>query len=166
MVLHCFNPHPAFWPDATPQRHHQHHGQRVSILIRPSGRMQLSLRPSASVAVTVFQSSSGLLAGCNGGLASLAADELRVSILIRPSGRMQQVVKGLWAVIPSFNPHPAFWPDATALDHQLRSSRLVSILIRPSGRMQLKDHLPYEFGDFPFQSSSGLLAGCNGGKLL
>ena len=85
----------------------------VSILIRPSGRMQ---RPAAQPSLarsTEFQSSSGLLAGCN------------------PLG-----TRFRWPTIPSFNPHPAFWPDATPKFYSSTVARLVSILIRPSGRMQ------------------------------
>ena len=86
-----FNPHPTFRPDATPDRHRRHRlHNRVSILIRPSGRMQ----PDNSAHCDVFGP---------------------VSILIRPSGRMQlSRVAGL--ELPDakrFNPHPTFRPDAT-----------------------------------------------------
>ena len=148
-----FNPHPAFWPDATlgtsptcqrrlkvivsilirpsgwMQQWTWYHGQptwsskHVSILIRPSGRMQPRMPP-----VTAYR---------------LVVKRIPVSILIRPSGRMQpcnpyRIVE----VRPSsngFNPHPAFWPDATAgrCSSPAGSSQGVSILIRPEGRMQL-----------------------------
>ncbi len=132
-----FNPHPAFWPDATSVHVYINPGIRVSILTRPSGRMQLAI----AVVIIVRQDA--------------------VSILTRPSGRMQRgAVNFRLRVRHSFNPHPAFWPDArqgVVLDrtpYQFQSSpgllagcnflsyRLnvpsadVSILTRPSGRMQ------------------------------
>ena len=144
-----FNPHPAFWPDATLVSTRRSGGvvrPLVSILIRPSGRMQPCIKAHGLYPhCTTFQSSSGLLAGCNAcylrgpGRRAPAA----VSILIRPEGRMQpmkycmvmpaapvsafQSSSGLLAGCNSeahaksgeaishrFNPHPAFWPDATA----------------------------------------------------
>ena len=100
----CFNPHPAFWPDAT-------------VGPRPRPRFHWCPRPEVflnKARSPVFQSSSGLLAGCN----SLA---------------------WLWNApcAYGFNPHPAFWPDATAVALNVAAEKyLVSILIRPSGRMQ------------------------------
>ena len=113
----CFNPHPAFWPDATNQVGFNEDGTSVSILIRPEGRMQRD---------------EGCLCGDCG---------YDVSILIRPSGRMQRSRR--WcrrARYSCFNPHPAFWPDATRLWLLLVGNPLM------------------------FQSSSGLLAGCNLGN--
>ena len=134
----CFNPHPARRPDAT------------STL----GCMRVR-QPIG------FQSSSGLLAGCN-----------RRRYISAQGGYR-------------FNPHPAFWPDATEraglstpliavsilirpsgrmqhgeVDDVLQDRRRVSILIRPSGRMQPVVS-PACMTPFQFQSSSGLLAGCN-----
>ena len=91
-----FNPHPARRPDATSTilcgLHHDP-GSRVSILIRPEGRMQQQVR------------------------AQLHTPELPdVSILIRPEGRMQPVAIFVgWGdqTSPRFNPHPARRPDAT-----------------------------------------------------
>ena len=108
-----FNPHPAFWPDAIhPQASSDTyydafqsssgqkagcncHGAssssneyRVSILIRPEGRMQLRAPWGAKPAI-------------------------RVSILIRPEGRMQSYRRaGRSPNAASFNPHPARRPDA------------------------------------------------------
>ena len=117
---HClhrdrFNPHPAFWPNATgasaatspigngtfqsspgllaecnhvaPVRRQGLH--RVSILTRPSGRMQpIGTRTTTSIRI--------------------------VSILTRPSGRMQRPCRARRRSPPAcFNPHPAFWPNAT-----------------------------------------------------
>ena len=65
-ILMGFNPHPAFWPDATNQVGFNEDGTSVSILIRPEGRMQRD---------------EGCLCGDCG---------YDVSILIRPSGRMQR----------------------------------------------------------------------------
>ena len=86
-----FNPHPAFSPDATLRRHRfQRHRWR-------------------------FQSSSGLLAGCNCPRRAPWAPGTGVSILIRPSRRMQPGGE-IWSFRTgsSFNPHPAFSPDATS----------------------------------------------------
>ena len=88
-------------------------GARVSILIRPEGRMQ-QLVSRQNAGRLRFQSSSGQKAGCNTGLAKKCCHGDRVSILIRPEGRMQ----------PQTAP-------------QTRPETLpVSILIRPEGRMQ------------------------------
>ena len=111
-----FNPHPAFWPDAT---------SLAVKMMRPVASFQSSsglLAGCNTVAWVsargqgVFQSSSGQKAGCN---RRRAGPEPRqpelVSILIRPSGRMQPSAR--WPRTAStgtgFNPHPAFWPDAT-----------------------------------------------------
>ena len=136
----CFNPHPARRPDATvdliktiPPRFH------VSILIRPEGRMQLTLNimwdssplfqsssgqkagcnpivGRMSRCSWLFQSSSGQKAGCNPAAARRHLRRNPVSILIRPEGRMQ-----LWLVLT-----------------RERYQETVSILIRPEGRMQPK----------------------------
>ena len=84
----------------------------VSILIRPEGRMQPP-EPGQAITVHRFQSSSGLLAGCNG--------DNEAHNRKHPHG---------------FNPHPAFWPDATFPHRGLPGALQVSILIRPEGRMQ------------------------------
>ena len=131
----------AFWPDATSAElghslrdmdvsilircRMQPGGVRcqrfVSILIRPSGRMQPLPSWATPCVIWMFQSSSGQKAGCN-----------------RP------------VLLPKcFNPHPAFWPDATSSGQKagcfnphpvtgcnLPAAVVVSILIRPSGRMQ------------------------------
>ena len=84
-----------------------------------------------------FQSSPGLLAGCN----------LRQSTPSRPLSRFHSS-PGLLAGCNSrygscqtrtsrFNPHPAVWPDATAALVEVKSTGI------------------------RFQSSPGLLAGCN-----
>ena len=114
----CFNPHPARRPDATASIRPQPKGtsSRVSILIRPEGRMQPrpptrwtcgstrcfnphpARRPDATtmrlratgLCTGRFQSSSGQKAGCN---------------TIR--ARMHRPAR------PCFNPHPARRPDAT-----------------------------------------------------
>ena len=84
----------------------------------------------------MFQSSSGLLTGCYQAFRE-AGRLLGVSILIRPFDRMllfkdqEQVMQAM-----SFNPHPAFRPDAT----------------RGTGWLYCCDS--------PFQSSSGLSTGC------
>ena len=173
----CFNPHPAFWPDAIPAfRPMSSVGPRrplkVSILIRPSeGRMQ----PRSATSGRNCQS-------------------LLVSILIRPEGRMQPWPRcGLYGRRRCFNPHPALAgcnlgrsgqprslggqrfnphparrPDATLLVPRSRrlqglsAAMYVSILIRPEGRMQRGGSIPAQAAIFySFQSSSGQTAGCN-----
>ena len=132
----CFNPHPARRPDLSTV---------VSILIRPEGRMQRAPPMIAATIQPMFQSSSGLLAGCN-----------------TTSGWRS---RSTWT---GFNPHPARRPDANAPSMRRRTIRPmfqsssgqkagcnwsadqtppvagcnsqavgVSILIRPEGRMQL-----------------------------
>ena len=161
--LQSFNPHPARRPDATsvvvtpvtrtvdwfqsssgqkagcnytPGAVVNLSANRVSILIRPEGRMQ----PDVGTAVTAtdaFQSSSGQKAGCNA----------------------LSVVKGIPA---GFNPHPARRPDATlGQGFEPVHRRSVSILIRPEGRMQLIAAVGTGFLAHQFQSSSGQKAGCN-----
>ena len=133
-----FNPHPAFWPDATS-------------VPRPRPRMVRCFNPhparrpdatSGSVpvisAMSLFQSSSGLLAGCNLGGVDIKHQRLVVSILIRPEGRMQLVATAVGNKESCFNPHPARRPDAT---RDWPGRRVTSIR---------------------FQSSSGQKAGCNG----
>ncbi len=134
----CFNPHPAFWPDATCHLSHLSRGyvwfqsspgllagcnshlpvvgghvDHVSILTRPSGRMQH--QPGDHVAqvvrVSILTRPSGRMQqGCFIPIRAVCD----VSILTRPSGRMQP--RGLCVANDAprgFNPHPAFWPDAT-----------------------------------------------------
>ena len=90
----------------------------VSILIRPSGRMQLWVMPTR-VMLSMFQSSSGLLAGCNGTTAAA-----RPCYYLREFQSSSGLLAGCnWGVdtgmpdqgIKCFNPHPAFWPDATTI---------------------------------------------------
>ena len=137
------------------------HRRQVSILIRPSGRMQPPLAPAPRPQSNTFQSSSDLQAGCNQRSRIVLDKSLSVSILIRPSGRMQPTVPHRAGQVPQcFNPHPTFRPDATGdidittssqwfqsssdlqagcnvaeVDHDHDDGN-VSILIRPSGRMQ------------------------------
>ena len=113
-----FNPHPAFWPDATSCT-----GRR-RIILEVSFNPHPAFWPDATRVV-----SPGRITSRN-----------HVSILIRPSGRMQPGEAGPRPsdYLGSFNPHPAFWPDATG----------VAIAANSVKRLL-------------FQSSSGLLAGCN-----
>ena len=158
----CFNPHPAFWPDATmvapdvPQR------LRVSILIRPEGRMQHSLvagRRCAFHRVSILIRPEGRMQHQFGYLR--AAHHLRVSILIRPSGRMQPA-GWCWTnpASSSFNPHPAFWPDATPTDSgQAMAGK--GFNPHPAFWPDATAAPPPKTTRLRFQSSSGLLAGCN-----
>ena len=59
-----FNPHSARRPDATGDAVGRDRCERVSILIRPEGRMQLASK-GRGVLTVEFQSSSGQKAGCN-----------------------------------------------------------------------------------------------------
>ena len=163
-----FNPHPARRPDAT-RVFEADGGVRmlvhVSILIRLEGRMQRGTPSMGTIAMLVgsfnphparrpdatcpspptvpstpgFQSSSGLLAGCNLPVSATCSINSWVSILIQPEGRMQPArLRQLFHQLLGFNPHPAFWPDATC----------------PS-----PPPVPSTPG---FQSSSSQKAGCNG----
>ena len=92
----------------------------VSILIRPSGRMQLPPGSGLTCPNCGFQSSSGQKDGCNPWRTGLQGQFCTVSILIRPEGRMQPM-------------------------HRLHHGGhlvLVSILIRPEGWMQLAPGVP------------------------
>ena len=111
---------------------------KVSILIRPEGRMQL-VGDGTINAAHLFQSSSGQKAGCNHQNLLRRDHRPRVSILIRPEGRMQ----------PS---------DAYAL-------RLIRDGFQSSSGQKagcnLKRFNPFSRHDWEFQSSSGQKAGCN-----
>ena len=120
---------------------------RVSILIRPSGRMQRHTDPGSF----------------NPHPARRPGPRQAVSILIRPEGRMQLAIAAVWAMgmefqsssgqkagcnfpidviihrSSRFNPHPARRPDATLI----ACSAHVGVVMA-------------------FQSSSGQKAGCNG----
>ena len=121
--------------------------ESVSILIRPSGRMQPRLRrrrvlSDFQVLVSILIRPSGRMQPSIAGVSMNGCDPPHVSILIRPSGRMQPPPIGRFTREPQihrFNPHPAFWPDATPLLSNMAPDNAafeVSILIRPSGRMQ------------------------------
>ena len=141
----CFNPHPAFWPDATLRKLAIPCPAHVSILIRPEGRMQGLCCPTLTM-----QSSSGQKAGCNLAIDDVA-DDATVSILIRPEGRMQ-----LLSVDRGFN--------ATLKE---RSARLYSHLYEFQSSSGQKAGCNIRWiGLSPacpsmFQSSSGQKAGCN-----
>ena len=137
----CFNPHPAFWPDATtPGLLWSQHGRRVSILIRPEGRMQ----PGQQGQHHRLRGYVSILIRPEGRMQLVTATDPpptlgNVSILIRPEGRMQPRRSECQRTIRAgFNPHPARRPDATRLCTDVAEQMLrVSILIRPEGRMQL-----------------------------
>ena len=113
----------------------------VSILIRPEGRMQLLSVGERYDLSDKFQSSSGRKAGCNSRrpLPLSVIEEFQSSSGL-PAGcnlPCQQSPRRS----AGFNPHPAFRPDATPVE-PLRgvAHGMVSILIRPSGRMQRPGH--------------------------
>ena len=185
----CFNPHPARRPDATLNLHREaciligfqsSSGQKA-------GCNTVSVLDGESVVVQ-FQSSSGQKAGCNpAATGHQYCSQPAVSILIRPEGRMQPTSPTEHSSAGGcFNPHPARRPDATVRLRRGFGCHIgVSILIRPEGRMQrsscpiLSASLisvsilirpegrmqPVTVGVCApanvFQSSSGLLAGCN-----
>ena len=165
-----FNPHPAFWPDAT----------RVTVCL-------------GCIRVAVFQSSSGQKAGCN-----LRTDGMIVSISFsrfQSSSGQKAGCNNLEshhrvARFVGFNPHPARRPDATSITPMgVAPSTEFSILIRPEGRMQRDEYFGLvqdlqSFNPHParrpdatsvvvtpvtrtvdwFQSSSGQKAGCNASR--
>ena len=112
----------------------------VSILIRPSGRMQHEI-------------------------VALDGQDLDVSILIRPEGRMQ--LRGPRDWLPAsagFNPHPARRPDATCIEWRRVRHGCGSFNPHPARR---PDATQTGSGNGAlsqlFQSSSGQKAGCNPG---
>ena len=121
---------------------------RVSILIRPEGRMQLWFRrahnrtASWSVVSILIRPEGRMQPDFSQPGRPWTVDVRQVSILIRPEGRMQ-------------HRQP---PAARAIN-----AASVSILIRPEGRMQRWQQarkIPHhELTEF--QSSSGQKAGCN-----
>ena len=159
----CFNPHPAFWPGASLLELLQHWRVLVSILTRPSGRVQAGggspcdqlrrvsiLTPAFWPGARTsgigrfslrdrFQSSPGLLAGCKVLGTGKNLPSVGVSILTRPSGRVQ-APSGLWS-------------GARAGPFQ-SSPGLLAGCKRAASRSSLS------FARF--QSSPGLLAGCKG----
>ena len=124
-IQHCFNPHPARRPGATPSCPSTHHSS------------------------SKFQSSPGQKAGCNPQLLQCHR-ELRgfnphparrpgatsnrrytgqgvplVSILTRPEGRVQLVTCDTSEIVArGFNPHPARRPGATTTPPPRNSARL------------------------------------------
>ena len=109
----------------------------VSILTRPEGRVQHDVVHRGKL-LSLFQSSPGLLAGCNRYDLRPDADPASVSILTRPGGRVQ----------------PA-WLEETEL------TAPVSILTRPEGRVQPCRETTVSPRSTRFQSSPGQKAGCN-----
>ena len=167
-----FNPHPAFWPDATtccPKAFPQAGFRIVSILTRPSGRMQPHYQASTTIAPIpivsiltrpsgrmqprlvimstslepyMFQSSPGLLAGCNASPGRTSGRRHRPLFQSSPgllAGCNDMGRNTILILHCRFNPHPAFWPDATGAAAFAGHEDVdihVSILTRPSGRMQ------------------------------
>ena len=112
----CFNPHPARRPGATPRPRPTSRPSRCSFNPHPAfWPGATSVTAGSSDWYPRFQSSPGLLAGCNHCQWTLRCS---VSILTRPSGRVQP-------------------PRASVL--QTRSPQTVSILTRPSGRVRTTD---------------------------
>ena len=108
-----FNPHPAKRPGATPLPSARWRCSSVSILTRPSGRVQQAVSFGLSTAIVTFQSSPGQKAGCN-----------------LPAVQDRRILGAC------FNPHPAFWPGCNTADSVRKPFSPVSILTRPEGRVQ------------------------------
>ena len=135
-----FNPHPAFRPDATrPTLGRKRTTCFVSILIRPFDRMQ----PSRSV----YRVGQGI----------------GVSILIRPFDRMQPLTNAVTQIQnESFNPHPAFRPDATVPQAYIRFFAMFQSSSGLSTGCNATESVWRTNYPKLFQSSSGLSTGCNG----
>ena len=162
----CFNPHPAFSPDATAGgRNGDRPSAAVSILIRPSRRMQpVALEYIATAAdVSILIRPSRRMQPVY--LAGQPFRAYLVSILIRPSRRMQP--KSGCSDRPSQGVSILIRPSRRMqlhLDGSKAIALVVSILIRPSRRMQQASPTDITVPNWRFQSSSGLLAGCNYGR--
>ena len=133
-----FNPHPAFWPDATtglPECGCE--DRSVSILIRPSGRMQHLYGWLYGLRTDGFNPHPAFWPDATpwASASTLAATGFNPHPAFWPDAtrRLHSLQRGHGGC---FNPHPAFWPDATPCGPALRPGLPVSILIRPSGRMQ------------------------------
>ena len=111
--LDCFNPHPALSPDATGIPVPAYGGQIVSILIRPSRRMQPPDTTVIGSASTMFQSSSGPLAGCNTTRQTLSSHPQKFQSSSGPLAGCNIGEQLIRLLVPCFNPHPALSPDAT-----------------------------------------------------
>ena len=94
-------------------------------------RLIRSVQPS-------FQSSPGVVAGCDLGQMEIEDDRTSVSILTRRGGRVRPLAEPRTRDSHQcFNPHPAWWPGAT----------------------RRRAHRPHEAA--LFQSSPGVVAGCD-----
>ena len=157
-----FNPRPAFRPDASVKvRHNLSHLGLFQSSSGLSTRCYL-MRRLMWHRSTVFQSSSGLSTGCfartspsagwtptfqsSSGLSTgcfneIGAGNFQVLTLFQSSSGLSTgcYTRSRLCSSPlgldSFNPHPAFRPDATATMDVLRRLEQVSILIRPFDRM-------------------------------
>ena len=155
-----FNPHPAFWPGATSGVGHFSRNSVVSILTRPSGRVQGGpIVPSSHN--PLFQSSPGLLAGCKARAAGKAGDLARFQsspgLLAGCKSRRPRPRR---PSASSFNPHPAFWPGAS---NWTMVSRCHHIGFNPHPAFWPGARgvgLSTTYTNLQFQSSPGLLAGC------
>ncbi len=211
MRRRCFNPHPAWKPDATMRwRAHSPHAW-VSILTRLGSRMRPSPEPFAAVLIDV-SILTRLGSRMRPDIGSAGRAILVVSILTRLGSRMRHrrqaipIIQRIVSILTrlgsrmrprpartpahsrrSFNPHPAWKPDATLPSANSRPRRRrfqsspgleagcdpgpgyhfgprvsVSILTRLGSRMRHRasgDGWPWS----RFQSSPGLEAGCDAG---
>ncbi len=157
----CFNPHPAWKPDATLQIRCKRHVQLVSILTRLGSRMRRVGEVAMLFDQLTFQSSPGLEAGCDRETSAPAGcgyPGFNPHPAWKPDATMDAGIYNLdqavfqsspgleagcdplapcwasWATC--FNPHPAWKPDATRAGQGIWGQRLVSILTRLGSRMR------------------------------
>ena len=111
----------------------------VSILTRPTGRVQPMMNHRRMELFKEFQSSPGLRAGCNSLRHRLYRRALAVSILTRPTGRVQ--LDPVFAKTASIEVSILTRPTGRVqLVHEVSRQAFplgVSILTRPVGRVQL-----------------------------
>ena len=110
----CFNPHPAWWPGATSTwgpRIRPTRGFNPHPAWWPGATATMVVKVAVDV---VFQSSPGVVAGCDGRHLDVGQQHRAVSILTRRGGRVRLApASGRCRGATRFNPHPAWWPGAT-----------------------------------------------------
>ena len=142
---------------------HEFYRGHVSILTRLGGRVRQSPVHYQRCCL-VFQSSPGLEAGCDN-WAPLCTGSSR-SFNPHPAWRpgATSAAKPIGPLSKSFNPHPAWRPGATEWGRVRGCWLQVSILTRLGGRVR-PDNLRRLRAQLAFQSSPGLEAGCDAGRL-
>ena len=155
----CFNPHPALSPDATRIIAQASYDNAVSILIRPSRRMQPAnwWNPCTR---TGFNPHPALSPDATGLLNSYRCCPTGFN----PHPALSpDATPYLWRWVPRygcFNPHPALSPDATG-DSRAPDHLAPSFNPHPALSPDATHNLIIPGSGSWFQSSSGPLAGCN-----